>query len=283
MEKRTLKKASIRIFAMELLLFSITLFLGIATSFRANQMFTFKQVELSPVSFWQFIFQFALATAFVFFVINFIKTKRKKHIIFKIIFSAAVFFGGTLILDVWFSDLLSLTVMGFLIFVWWNESSVLIQNTCVILAIAGVGSILGLAVEPETVIFFLIFLSVYDFIAVYKTKHMVRMAKEMIDSKAILGLVIPPDFSYFRKTLKGLKPGGKFLILGGGDMVFPLLLCSSLVPTSLFRALIVAIFSLFGLSLSFYIFLSQKKRKPIPALPPIALLSIIGFLATRGL
>ena len=41
------------------------------------------------------------------------------------------------------------------------------------------------------------------------------------------------------------------------------------------------IFSLIGLFLSFYIFASQKVRQPIPALPPIALFSIIGYIITR--
>ena len=80
--------------------------------------------------------------------------------------------------------------------------------------------------------------------------------------------------------LKGIKAGGEYLILGGGDIVFPLLLCASLIPRGVVPSLVVAIFSLIGLLLSYLIFTSQRIRRPIPALPPIALLSILGFFIT---
>ena len=49
------------------------------------------------------------------------------------------------------------------------------------------------------------------------------MAKEMIESRAILALVIPPNIFGFRDSLEKIEPGGKFLILGGGDVVFPII------------------------------------------------------------
>ena len=107
------------------------------------------------------------------------------------------------------------------------------------------------------------------------------MAKEMIEQKTILALVIPPSLSEFQAGLGEIKPGGRFLILGGGDIVFPLLLCASLIPIGILNSIIVAIFALIGLLASFWFFISQKIRQPIPALPPIALFSIIGFLITR--
>ena len=64
-------------------------------------------------------------------------------------------------------------------------------------------------------------------------------------------------------------------------MIFPLILTASLIPEGILNSSIVALFALNGLFLSFWIFTSQKIRQPIPALPPIALFSIIGFLITR--
>jgi presenilin-like A22 family membrane protease len=84
-----------------------------------------------------------------------------------------------------------------------------------------------------------------------------------------------------------VKPGGKFLILGAGDIVFPLILTVSLIPQGISDSLIVASFSLLGLLVGFLIFISQPPtgpgggRQPMPALPPIALFSIIGYLITR--
>jgi len=47
------------------------------------------------------------------------------------------------------------------------------------------------------------------------------------------------------------------------------------------KVLIVSIFAVLGFSTSFLIFASGKERRSIPALPPIALGSILGFLITR--
>ena len=107
------------------------------------------------------------------------------------------------------------------------------------------------------------------------------MVKEMVEAKAILGLILPSKISDFKINLKEVSPGGKFLILGGGDIIFPLILCVSLASQGIFKSLIVSVFATIGLALSFYLFISQKTRKPIPALPPIALFSIIGYLITK--
>ena len=118
----------------------------------------------------------------------------------------------------------------------------------------------------------------YDFIAVYKTKHMVAMAKEMIEKKVVLGFIIPKEIRYFKDNLDKVKSGGNFIILGGGDVVFPALLAVSIIPQSFLKSLVVVLFSLIGAFLSYWIF--TREKEPIPALPPIAFVSIAGYLIT---
>jgi len=151
---------------------------------------------------------------------------------------------------------------------------------CLILGIAGAGSWLGLSFTPQLVILLLIIFSIYDFIAVYKTKHMVKMAKAMVEADSIVGLIVPSKVKDFGKDLSQVQPGGKFLIVGGGDVVFPLVLCVSFVPSSVMKALVMVLFSLLGLGFSFWVFTTQKIKKPIPALPPITLGAIMGYLVT---
>jgi len=110
---------------------------------------------------------------------------------------------------------------------------------------------------------------------------MIKMAKEMVESRAIAGIVLPQKFSEVQAPLTDVKMGGRFLILGGGDMIFPLLLVSSLVPLGILKSFTVAIFATIGVLVSIWFFISQKTRKPIPALPPIAFFSIIGYLIAR--
>ena len=270
-----------RIFAIEAFLFCLTLFLGIVTAFRINEVLRFQKVIMPPFSFWQFIFYFLLTTLLIFFIPYFVRFKKEKKMFFRAVFILATFFGGTSFFSCWMPDLPALILMAAIVFWWLKRPTVLNQNLCLILGMAGIGSILGLSLDPLMVALLLVFFSIYDFIAVYKTKHMVRMAKEMLESRAILALIVPPNISGFRESLEKIEPGGKFLILGGGDVVFPLLFCASLVSEGILSSLIVAIFSLIGLFAGFYFFTSQKVRQPIPALPPIAFFSIIGFLITR--
>ena len=270
-----------KIFIIEGFLFSLTLILGITTAFRLNEIFQTQKIEIPQISFWKFILNFLLATLFILFIVHLVKFKKGKELFFKILFILAVFLGGLLCLEVWLQEPLPLIIIFLLIFWWLKFPSVLNQDILIILGIVGVGSMLGLALLPEIVILILIIFSVYDWISVYKTKHMVKMAREMMESRAILALVIPPTLSNLKESLEKIEPGGKFLILGGGDLVFPLLFSVSLIPTGILNSIIVALFALFGLFISFWFFISQKVRQPIPALPPIAIFSILGFLITK--
>jgi presenilin-like A22 family membrane protease len=109
---------------------------------------------------------------------------------------------------------------------------------------------------------------------------MVLMAKEMIEKKVILGFIVPKQLKFFKENLDKVKQGGNFMILGGGDVVFPGLLAVSVLPGGIFKALIVAVFSLTGSFFSYWLFATQKDKEPIPALPPVALFAVIGYFIT---
>jgi len=274
------KKVQVRVFLWEAILFSLTLFLGIATALKINRFLETEEISISPINPWQFLFSFLIGTLLILIISFLIKSKPRKGKVFKILFIFVIFWGAIIVLSLWLGDIPALALTGLLIFLWLKRPSVLVHNLCIILGIAGVGAALGLRIEPKIMVALLIIFSIYDFIAVYKTKHMVKMAKEMIEHQAILALVIPRKVSDFKGRLEEIKTGGKFLILGGGDIAFPLLFCVSLIRQDILSSLIVAVFSLIGLFFSYLIFTSQKIKRPIPALPPIALFSILGFLIT---
>lgn len=270
-----------KVFLLEAFLFSLTLSLGILSAWKINEILKIENIPLSKISFFEFLGYFFLFTLFFIFLVYFKKGKEKKGIIFKIIFIFSVFFGGEILLSSLIgSSLISIILMGILIFLWLKFPLIFIHDLIIILGIAGAGAILGLSLEPKIVILFLVIFSVYDIIAVYVTKHMVKIAKEMIKQKVIVGFIFPSEISDFKESVEKVKPGGKFVVLGGGDVIFPLLLCVSLVPLGIKNSLIVAVFALVGLFVSYLIFISQKFRRPIPALPPIAFFAIIGYLIT---
>jgi len=271
-----------KIFFWEGFLFFLTLFLGIANSHRLKQLERAGVIESPPpISFWNVIISVSVLLLIILLVIKFVKFRPGKGILFKFLFISMVFLGGgILFFSIWIGDI-ALIFISILIFYWLKKPNILVHNFLLISGTIGAGSFLGLRLDPLLVVFLLIAFSIYDVIAVYKTKHMIKMAKEFIEAGAMPGIILPQKISEFQASLKDVKIGGRFLILGGGDIVFPLLLVSSLVPFGVLKSFIVAIFATIGVLVSIWVFVSQKTRKPIPALPPIAFFSIIGYFIIR--
>lgn len=269
-----------KILLIQAILFSSTLILGIFSARQIKKSLFVQKIEIPQISFFNFIFSFAIATLFIFLIVKFLKLKTIKKGIYKFLFIFTSLFALIIFFESFLPEPIPIFLTFLLIFWWLSKPNVLNQNLLIIFGIAGICALLGLSLKPEMMILILILFSIYDFLAVYKTKHMAKMAKEMIEQKVIFGLVIPPNFVSFKANLEKVEPGGNFFILGGGDVAFPLLFSVSLLETGILNSIIVAIFSLFGLFCNFYIFFRQKERKPIPALPLISLFSIVGYLIT---
>ncbi len=267
---------SLKILSLEIFFFFSTLFLGIliASDIVLDESLLNGKEEyvFSPV---YFVIYFLLATLMVFLISSLKKAKRGKEIFFRVAFLLSVIVGGYITLSYLFSDLVGLFIL-IPVFLWRKKPYILLHNILIVLGISGIGATIGVLFEPFHIVLLLLFFSIYDFIAVYKTKHMVKMAKEMIRTKAIMGFIIPSSFSLLLDDFSK-KEKGEFAVLGGGDIAFPLFLCASVSTFSLWGAFFIALFSSLGVILSFYIFL--KKRKPIPALPPISFFTVLGYLA----
>jgi presenilin-like A22 family membrane protease len=107
------------------------------------------------------------------------------------------------------------------------------------------------------------------------------MAEVMVKSRAIFGFVIPSSLKEFGSRINTVRPGDHFMILGSGDVIFPLLMSVSLIPISILSSLIVLLFSLLGLFATHLIFVNQKIRRPMAALPPIAAITILGYFIAK--
>ncbi len=130
--------------------------------------------------------------------------------------------------------------------------------------------------EVETKI--LILLAFYDFWAVYKTKHMVKMFRGMAEAKVHLALIIPQTFFGLFQKVKNVSPTTEFMFLGTGDIVIPAILVVSALKISILSSFITGLGAILGFILLYAIFVTQEKREPMPGLPPIILGTLFGFL-----
>lgn len=279
-KEKSAKKEFWRVFLIEAVLFLLTSILAVAAAFQLNKLVKIKKIYLPAISLQDFVFSFLFITFFILLFVSFKKATKFKELIYKGLFILTVFWGGMTVLNLCVPVFGAVLIMGVLIILWLEKPSVWVHDLLMVLGLAGAASFFGLGFEPSIIVVLLVAFSFYDFIAVYKTKHMIKMAKEMIEKKVVLGFIIPKKIKYFKDKLANVKPGGNFFILGGGDIVFPNLLAVSIVPYGILKALIVVVFSLAGSYFSYWIFINQKEAEPIPALPPVALFSIIGYFLT---
>ena len=144
------------------------------------------------------------------------------------------------------------------------------KNAAAIFATAGVGTIFGISMGILPLLIFLILLSVYDFLSVFATKHMVEMAEFIVkkDMAFTVTARAPPT-----------KPGEKEqrIDLGTGDMIAPIMMEVSALTFSPMASLCVFIGAV--VSMGLFLTLVFRKKMVLPALPPIVLGMIVGLLA----
>lgn len=158
-----------------------------------------------------------------------------------------------------------------------------------ILVAAGASALFGISLSVIPTIILLVLLAVYDFIAVYKTKHMIKLAEGVMDLKLPILFVLPRklDYSYVRSKTQKLEPGKEreAYFMGLGDAVMPTVLAVSAsafltAPKILGFTNVPAIGVIIGTLLSYAVLMYfVMKGKPQAGLPFLCTGAIVGFLA----
>ncbi len=140
----------------------------------------------------------------------------------------------------------------------------IIHNFTELFIYGGLAAVFTPVLGLKSISILLLAISVYDFVAVRKTKHMVDMAEFQAKMQLFAGLLIPYG-----------KKGEKTAILGGGDIGFPLLFASVVLMDYSFRpALIVVLCSALALS---FLLITSEKNKYYPAMPILSAGCFIGY------
>jgi presenilin-like A22 family membrane protease len=243
--------------------------------------YTSPNYSLAPL-----IIYFFAVIAVIIIVLLIIPAKWLQYV-FKALFTI-LFAGGVFIvagLDLPEAAAISLAVIAGAAWLLWNR--IWLHDILLLIALAGAGAGVGFLLSPWTFMIFMLIIAVYDFIAV-RFGLMVWMADRMARSTSLPAFILPKqtrDWGLKTATIQlgdlKEKPTEQrdYAVLGGGDIGFPLMLAVSVFfKTDLTGGIIVGVFGLLGLIAAFLIQIYWLKGKPMPALPPIALASLIGFL-----
>jgi presenilin-like A22 family membrane protease len=114
------------------------------------------------------------------------------------------------------------------------------------------------------------------------------MAKKLSEADTLPAFILPKKINDWKMNLRGASfkklfedeaAEREFSLLGGGDLGFPLAFVVAVYFAKGFNgALVVAGATLAGLILAYAIQIYILKGKPLPAIPPISFMAIIGFL-----
>lgn len=163
----------------------------------------------------------------------------------------------------------------------------IIQNLTEIFVYGGLAAIFVPIINIFAAFMLLLVISIYDIIAVNKTKHMITMAKFQAKSGVFAGFMFPYEKrkdKIITKPAKAEQKGIRLAVLGGGDVGFPLLFAGVVMKDLMLtnpeligflKTLIIPFFVTLAL---LYLLLKGKQDKFYPAMPYLAAGCIIGYL-----
>ncbi len=230
---------------------------------------------------WSFISVFIailLSTVLVFILVKF-----KAGNIWNMWYMLAVFLAMSVSLSAFMNVKLALAVSGLLVFLKVKSRNAYFHNLTEPLVYAGISVFLVPLFNMFSISALLILISIYDYVAVFKSKHMVSLAKFQLSSSRFMGLAIPKSGSNLSKISSRVSKHCKvksnksdIAILGGGDITFPLIFAGVMLKYfPLWKVLLVPILASISLLL---LFTHSQKGKFYPAMPSITAGCLLGYL-----
>jgi len=177
--------------------------------------------------------------------------------------------------------ILGLALAGYKVF----KPNIFVQNITELFVYGGLAAIFVPIINIFSVFMLLLLISAYDMIAVWKSKHMVSLAKFQAKSKVFAGLLLP--YKMPKNIPKGIpikRIKVKTAILGGGDIGFPLIFAGVVMKglmltnpewSGFLQALIIPIFTSIAL---LFLLMKSEKDKFYPAMPFLSAGCLAGYL-----
>lgn len=301
-------------------IFLIVQFFGL---FLATQLFNgqtyqsvmFQQISNAPIG---SLFMFAYVILIAIVVLVLVKRFKPEKILIiweRVIILITAFFVFYIVSSSITADLVTnpnsyvstytiISLIFAIILLYIKQKNLVFKNTAAIISSLGIGLLLGLGFSPIIALILICILAVYDFVAVFITKHMLTLANVAMKNNLALLVDVNEykavskssmdknEMIEYRKAIKqklfsipaGLKQkvGTRIIIpasvaLGAGDLAIPLMVSISFykVYLNFTLSIFVSIGATFGLILTMYIL--KRYRRALPAIPPI-LLGILGSM-----
>lgn len=247
------------------------------------------EVENKSFSFIPIILTILIGTAFIFVLMHFKLARLWKYwFLFAVVLTMALSFG------VYINSLLALGLAIILGLAKVYRPDVFVHNFTEIFIYTGITIAILPFLNLISAFGMLVLISLYDAYAVWKSKHMIKLAEFQTETRVFAGLFLPYDkkkgviYSRHAKPKTGKKSakGAKTAILGGGDIAFPLLFAGAVMQhlievenyskiAALNSSFIIAATTTLALVA---LLLMSREERFYPAMPFISLGCIVGFV-----
>jgi len=280
-------KHTLKITVMLILLFFLSQVVGLAIT---NQYIDHEKTAETGVTTWEELpYEFERppleeSSSFIYIIIAvllgtgllMLLIKFKKVSLWRFWFFIGVVVFLTIALNPFMKQEIALTISLVLAFFKVIRPNIFVHNITEVFIYSGFAAIFVPIMNLYAVFMLLLLISIYDIYAVWKSKHMVKLARFQTSSRAFAGLSIPykPPKKEDKKKL-GKVEKIKTAILGGGDIAFPLIFAGVVMKsTGFLTSLIIPIF----VSITLLILLVKSKEDRFyPAMPFLSLGCLAGY------
>lgn len=201
--------------------------------------------------------------------------------IFGALFALAIFSGLFTAVSVLAGLGFAVLTLAAAILLYYGNPRIVVFDIILSFGLAGIAASVGFGFRPMALLAALVALSAYDIAAVYLTGHMVRIGKALLRRKVFFAMILPESPRGLMSRMGDVGSGGAFVFLGTGDFVLPALLVASVTAADgILAAILTAAGAALGLAATHAIFILQKTRRPMAALPPVAAGAILGYLVS---
>ena len=252
--------------------------------------------------FYSIIFAFIIAIGLLFLLMRFNLAVIIKIWFFLVVVLALGIALNAILSGIQYASIIALVIAIPLGFIKIFRSTFIVHNFTELLIYPGIAAVFVPLLTLKTIIFLLVIISLYDAWAVWKSGIMQKMAKYQIQELNIFsGFFIPHMTKKLKDKIKAIKNMPKkkqekmkgkkfkitFAILGGGDVVFPILASGVMLKEYGFTTVgelslpLGSFFVIIGAALGLsYIFFRGKKKKFYPAMPYITTGIFLGMLVS---
>lgn len=219
--------------------------------------------------------------------------KFNKPMVWKVWFFLTVWLTLSISFAAFFNSAIAAVVALLLTILKIYKPGLIIQNISEIFIYGGLAAIFVPILNIFAAFMLLIIISIYDYLSVYKTKHMISLAKFQSKTKVFAGLFIPYGKGKI-SAKEAAKPGLKKIpakfssqrvaVLGGGDIGFTLifagvvmkgLMLHETVLAGFLKAMVISVAASMAL---LFLLVKGQENKFYPAMPILSAGCFLGYL-----